>query len=71
MTSTPASPDHDGTDLAALRSEIDALKAIPEDELLSPVPSFAEDDEPTPAPTDAIGSEQWDTPAEDESLDQQ
>lgn len=70
MTSTSASPDHDGTDLAALRAEIDELKAIPEDELLSPVPSIAEDDEPTPAPTDAIGSERWDTPVEDESLDQ-
>ena len=71
MTSTPETPDHTGADLAALRAEIDELKAIPEDELLSPVPSFVEDYEPTPVPTDAVGSEQWDTPAEDETLDQE
>lgn len=70
MTSTPESPDQSGADLAALRAEIDELKAIPEDELVSPVPSLKVD-EPTPTPTDALGSEEWDNPVDDESLDQE
>lgn len=60
MTSTPDAPDHDGSDLAALREEIDALKAIPHEEIVNPLPKLLEEREPTPAPTDAIGSEKWD-----------
>ena len=74
MTSTPenpATPEHDGSDLAELRAEIDALKAIPEEELLNPRPPFVEEREPKPTPTDAIGSEKWDRPASEESLDQE
>ncbi len=37
MTSTPDIPN--GEDLAQLRKEIDELKAIPEDELISPMPA--------------------------------
>ena len=55
MTSTPDTPAHDGSDLAALREEIDELKAIPEEELLNPLPSQIEEREPTPHSTDAIG----------------
>lgn len=69
MTSTPETPAHDGSDLAALREEIDELKAIPEEELLNPLPSIVEEREPTPRPTDAIGSEKWDRPASEETLD--
>lgn len=73
MNSTPELP-HDGEDLAELRAEIDELQAIPEDDLVSP--SLAElagesERELTAEPTDAIGSEKWDAPASDESLDQQ
>ncbi|WP_439592265.1 hypothetical protein [Microbacterium sp.] len=71
MTSTPENPAHDGSDLAELREEIDELQAIPEDELLSPLPNAVEEHEPEATPSDAIGSEKWDEPAEDESLDQQ
>lgn len=71
MTSTPETPAHDGTDLDALRAEIDELKAIPEEELVNPLPTAVEEEEPTPAPTDAIGSEKWDEPVEDESLEQE
>lgn len=67
MTSTPDIPD--GADLAELRAEIDELQAIPHDELVSPVPRGVEEEEPTPHPTDAIGSEEWDEPADDETLD--
>lgn len=67
MASTPDTPQHDGSDLAALRKEIDDLQAIPEEELLNPMPSFIEEREPTPRPTDAIGSEKWDRPASEES----
>ncbi|MET0297575.1 MAG: hypothetical protein ABW024_09250 [Microbacterium sp.] len=71
MTSTPETPNLDGSDLAELREEIDALKAIPEEELLNPLPTAVEERELVPEPTDAIGSEKWDEPAADESLDQQ
>ncbi|KRA23804.1 hypothetical protein ASD65_04740 [Microbacterium sp. Root61] len=56
----------DGEDLAALRAEIDALQAIPEEEMLNPLPHALEEREPTPAPTDAIGSEDWDDTEGDE-----
>jgi hypothetical protein len=69
MTSTPGTPAHDGSDLAALREEIDELKAIPEEELLNPLPSAVEEREPTPHSTDAIGSEKWDRPASEETLE--
>lgn len=65
MTSTPGSPEHDGRDLAELREEIDALKAIPHEEIVNPVPRDVEEREPTPRPTDAIGSEHWDRPEDD------
>jgi len=52
----------DGEDLRALREEIDALKKIPEEQLVSPLPADLVEEEPTPAPTDAIGSEEWDAP---------
>ena len=60
MTSTPDRPEHDGSDLAELREEIDALKAIPHEEIVNPLPKNIEDREPEPEPTDAIGSEDWD-----------
>ena len=59
MTSTPDAPEHDGSDLAELREEIDALKAIPHEEVVNPMPKDVEEREPTPRPTDAIGSEKW------------
>ena len=51
-----------GADLDALREEIDDLKAIPTEELVNPLPAALEDAEPTPHPTDAIGSEDWNEP---------
>lgn len=72
MTSTPdAAAGPDGEDLAALRTEIDDLRAIPEEELVSPAPSSIAERELTPAPTDAVGTEQWDEPVSEESLDQE
>ena len=67
MTATPGPPEHDGSDLAALRDEIDALKAIPHEEVVNPLPKDLEEREPAPRPTDAIGSEDWDRPAEEDS----
>ncbi|GAA3019520.1 hypothetical protein [Microbacterium dextranolyticum] len=49
----------DGPDLDALRHEIDELKKIPTEELVNPTPELVEENAPTPAPTDAIGSEDW------------
>jgi hypothetical protein len=57
MTSIPETPD--GPDLDALRDEIDDLKKIPTEELVNPTPKIVEENEPTPKPTDAIGSEDW------------
>lgn len=68
MNSTPGVPD--GEDLAELRKEIDELMAIPEEQLISPMPSDLLHAEPTPHPTDAPGTEKWDEPASEESLDQ-
>ncbi|MBW9093538.1 hypothetical protein JNB62_07585 [Microbacterium jejuense] len=65
MTSTPDAPEHDGSDLAELRAEIDELKAIPHEELVNPLPHTLEEREPTPEPTDAIGSEDWNAPGEE------
>lgn len=53
---------HDGADLKALRAEIDALKAIPEEEILNPLPHSFVVNEPTPVPTDAIGARRPRTP---------
>lgn len=69
MTSTADTPAYDGADLAALREEIDELKAIPREELLNPLPSAVEEREPTPHSTDAIGTEKWDRPADEETLE--
>ncbi|WP_127820441.1 hypothetical protein [Microbacterium sp. CPCC 204701] len=69
MTTTSGSPEHDGSDLAELREEIDSLKAIPHEEILNPLPEDVEEREPASSPTDAIGSEKWDRPADEESLE--
>ena len=69
MTTTGGSPEHDGSDLAELREEIDALKAIPHEEIVNPFPKDVEEREPTPRATDAIGTEEWDRPADEESLE--
>lgn len=69
MTSIPETPH--GADLDALREEIDELKAIPEEELVNPVPTSVEERTPTPHSTDAIGSEKWAESASDESLEQE
>lgn len=69
MTSLPGAPD--GADLAALRAEIDALKAIPEDELIDPAPGGLLAGALEAEPTDAMGTEKWDRPVSDESLEQE
>lgn len=69
MTSTPGTPEHDGSDLAELREEIDALKAIPHEEIVNPLPKGVEEREPEPRPTDGVGSEEWSRPADEETLD--
>lgn len=56
-------------DLDALREEIDALKSVPEEQLISPEPASLLEREPTPHPTNAIGSEQWDKSVDEESLE--
>ena len=67
MTTAPEHPEHDGSDLAELREEIDALKAIPHEEVVNPLPKSIVEREPVPAPTDAIGSEKWDRPVSQET----
>lgn len=62
MTSTPDASAHDGEDLAELRAEIDELKEIPTEQLIDPEPASLLEREPRPEPTDAIGSEDWDSP---------
>lgn len=61
--SLPETPE--GPDLDALRAEIDDLKAIPTEEVVNPTPTLVEENEPTPEPTDAPGSEDWDDPEPD------
>lgn len=63
MASTPGTPEHDGSDLAELREEIDALKAIPHEELMNPLPRSVEEREPVPHPTDGTGSAKRGEPA--------
>ncbi|MEI3867107.1 hypothetical protein FBY40_2491 [Microbacterium sp. SLBN-154] len=53
---TPEQPARDGEDLAEIRAEIDELKAVPEEELVSPTPAGLLAAEPEPEPTDPIGS---------------
>ena len=62
MTSIPEQPH--GPDLDELRKDIDELKEVPTEELVEPVPSLVEENEPTPERTDAIGSEEWDEPGD-------
>lgn len=50
----PDTPD--GPDLDALRAEIDELQKIPTEELVNPTPTIVAENEPTPEPTDPIGS---------------
>jgi hypothetical protein len=64
-----ATPKHDGSDLAALREEIEALQAIPHEEVVNPMPKKVEKREPTPHSTDAVGSEKWNEAADEETLD--
>ncbi len=70
MTSTPDTPNPDGADLEELREEIDELKNTPVEELVDPKPAGLLEAEPTPHPTDAIGSEKWDEPASEETLEE-
>lgn len=60
MTSTPDEDDRAALD--ELRDEIDALKKIPEEELVNPSPAKLNEDAPEPVPTDAPGSEDWNDP---------
>lgn len=61
MTSTP-----DRENLDELRAEIDELKNTPTEELIDPAPSDFSEAVPQPTPSDAIGSEKWDEPADEE-----
>jgi len=63
MNSTPDTPQHDGSDLAELRAEIDELKKLPPTEDTLGVPETVGEEIPEPEPTDAIGSEDWDAPS--------
>ncbi len=60
MSSTPDIPAEEAA-LAKLREEIDEMKQKSEEELVSPLPSAVAEEEPTPGPTDAIGSEKWES----------
>jgi len=60
MSSTPETPN--GPDLDALREQIDELEKQPIDDLVSPIPTLKNEDEPEPEPTEAIGSVEWDEP---------
>lgn len=67
--STPDTPEHDGADLEKIREEIDALQEQSTEQLITPEPAALVADEPEAVPTDAIGSEKWDEPADEEKLD--
>ena len=67
--STPDTPEHDGADLEKIREEIDALKEQSTEQLITPEPRTLLENEPQPEPTDAIGSEKWNEPADEEKLD--
>jgi hypothetical protein len=64
MTSTPEKPE--GPDLDELRKDIDELKDKPVEALIEPEPAELLQNEPEPERTDAIGSEKWDEPADEE-----
>lgn len=64
MTSLPQEPH--GPDLTELRKDIDALKAVPTEDLIDPEPASLVQDEPQPSPSDAPGSE-LDEPIEEEN----
>lgn len=66
MTTNDAHATPDGADLAALRETIDELKSKSTEELIEPLPKDIEENAPTPEITDAIGSEKWDEPADEE-----
>ncbi|MCR2793160.1 hypothetical protein NQ156_08835 [Microbacterium sp. zg.Y625] len=55
----PTPDDADRAQLDELREEIDALKKIPEEELISPSPTKGHEGELEPKPTDAPGTEDW------------
>ena len=52
--------------LAQLRKTIDELKDTPTEELVEPLPRRVEENTPTPAITDAAGTEKWDEPGDEE-----
>ncbi|PZU49672.1 MAG: hypothetical protein DI566_00875 [Microbacterium sp.] len=61
MSERASLPDEPhGPDLGELRAEIDELADQSVEELVSPEPKTAREDEPEPEPTDAIGSTDWD-----------
>lgn len=64
MTSIPEQPD--GPDLGDIRKDIDELKDTPIEELIEPTPGALRENEPEPERTDAIGSEEWDEPGDEE-----
>lgn len=67
MTSIPELPD--GPDLAELREEIDELKDASTESLIEPEPAALRENTPEPERTDAIGSEKWDEPADEETTE--
>jgi hypothetical protein len=67
MTSIPEQPE--GPDLAELRKDIDELKDASTESLIEPEPAGLAQDEPEPERTDAIGSEEWDEPADEETTE--
>lgn len=69
MTTNDGTPTSESADLAALRETIDELKNTPTDELVEPLPQSVDEEVPTPEVTDAIGSEKWDEPADEETTE--
>lgn len=65
MSTNGDAPVHDGEDLARLREKIDELKSVPAEELVSPDITKL-DEVSEPAPPDAVGSEEWNVPADRE-----
>ena len=64
MTSIPEQPE--GPDLGDIRKDIDELKDTPTEQLIEPEPAALLENEPEAERTDAIGSEEWDEPADEE-----
>lgn len=69
MTTTDAFPNPDGEDLAELRETIDELQSESTEELVDPLPAGLAERIPTPEITNAIGSEKWDEPADEETTE--